>query len=408
MLSQPDEPALHRAVHRDADLPDRRSGRPRRRSERLRAGPQDRLSGHLDGQLPALDHARHGGRSPLRRHPRLDQWSELNYNAIRGENLVNNGFINEFRLAMANLAANNASAARRAGSFAYFGPGTGTAPLPIYLAYLNGSRDATNPRRIPGHDTAGPTRLDEHHLRRPLVPATRPAQRRRRSRRQRRPRAANAIAAGLPANFFVANPAVDDVNVTDSGAFSDYHALQIELRRRLSKGLSANVNYQYAIEGGSAFDGFTFGRDDGTTRATSATRSRRSGTGRSRSAAASASARHAPDPQRHPRRLELQRRRPHPGAPVNFGNVRLVGMTEKDLQDMYKFDIRPTPDNGCRTVYMLPDDVIHNTRRAFSTSSTTLTGYSASLGAPEGRYIAPANSDGLPPDQRRATARRAS
>ena len=41
---------------------------------------------------------------------------------------------------------------------------------------------------------------------------------------------------------------------------------------------------------------------------------------------------------------------------------------------------------------MLPDDVILNTRRAFSTSNTTLNGYSTSLGAPEGRYIAPANS----------------
>ena len=37
----------------------------------------------------------------------------------------------------------------------------------------------------------------------------------------------------------------------DSGAFSDYHALQIDMRRRLSKGLSATVNYQYALEGGS-------------------------------------------------------------------------------------------------------------------------------------------------------------
>ena len=100
------------------------------------------------------------------------------------------------------------------------------------------------------------------------------------------------MAAGLPANFFVPNPHVNDVNVTDSGAFSDYHALQIELRRRLSKGLSANVNYQYALERGSAFDGFSFGRDDGAPRRrTSATRSRRSGTGRSRSAAASGSAR---------------------------------------------------------------------------------------------------------------------
>ena len=56
------------------------------------------------------------------------------------------------------------------------------------------------------------------------------------------------------------NPDVGSVNVTDSGAFSKYNALQIELRRRLSKGLSANLNYQYAFEGGSQFDGFSFGR----------------------------------------------------------------------------------------------------------------------------------------------------
>ena len=49
-------------------------------------------------------------------------------------------------------------------------------------------------------------------------------------------------------------------NVTDSGAFSKYNALQLELRRRLSNGFSANMNYQYAFEGGSQFDGFSFGR----------------------------------------------------------------------------------------------------------------------------------------------------
>ena len=75
-----------------------------------------------------------------------NEWSAINYNTIRGENLVANGFMNEFKLAMANLAANNASgASNRAGSFAYFGAGTGTSPLPIYLAYLNGSTDAGNP-----------------------------------------------------------------------------------------------------------------------------------------------------------------------------------------------------------------------------------------------------------------------
>ena len=58
---------------------------------------------------------------------------------------------------------------------------------------------------------------------------------------------------------------------------------------------------------------------------------------------------------------------------------------------MYKFDIRINPANGLRTVYMLPDDIILNTRRAFSVSTTSATGYSR-LGVPEGRYFAPANS----------------
>jgi len=68
-------------------------------------------------------------------------------------------------------------------------------------------------------------------------------------------------------------------------------------------------------------------------------------------------------------------------------------MTKKDVQDMYKFDIRLDPATGLRTVYMMPDDVILNTRRAFNTSPTSATGYS-DLGVPEGRYFAPANSSG--------------
>jgi hypothetical protein len=76
---------------------------------------------------------------------------------------------------------------------------------------------------------------------------------------------------------------------------------------------------------------------------------------------------------------------------ANFGNVRLIGMTAKDVQKMYKFDVRIDPATGLRTVYTMPDDVILNTRRAFSVSSTSPTGYS-DLGVPEGRYFAPANS----------------
>ena len=76
-----------------------------------------------------------GDRSPLRRHARragVDRTS--NYNEI---NIVENGFLNEFKLAQANLQAN--IAAGRGTTFRYFGPGTDTSPLPIYLAYFSGT-----------------------------------------------------------------------------------------------------------------------------------------------------------------------------------------------------------------------------------------------------------------------------
>ena len=76
----------------------------------------------------------------------------------------------------------------------------------------------------------------------------------------------------------------------------------------------------------------------------------------------------------------------------DLGNVRLVGMSGDDLQDVYKFYRKENAATGIDEIWMLPDDIILNTRRAFSTINTTLDGYSASLGAPEGRYIAPANS----------------
>ena len=329
-----------------------------------------------------------------------NQWSSLNYNCngsctatgatMRVENLVANGFLNEFKLAMANLAANNASGVSgRTGSFAYFGSGTGTSPLPIYLAYLNGSKDATNPA---AYTSASTTWANSTIAGRLAAPNPNPgaAAIDLDGNLTRRTNAGNT---GLPANFFVLNPAVNNVNVTDSGAFSDYHALQVELRRRLSKGLSANVNYQFAFaEGGSAFDGFSFGRV----------------------MTPSANVRHA---------IKLQtdwtlpfgrgQRFGHDsngftnaligGWSVNmvariqtvmqdFGNVRLVGMSKSDLQKMYKYYLRPNTTTGIDEIWMLPEDVILNTRRAFSTSNTTQDGYSTSLGAPTGRYIAPANS----------------
>ena len=155
----------------------------------------------------------------------VNQWTEVNYNE---RNLIENGFIDEFRLAMANLPANNAAGGTRAGSFAYFGPGSGTNPLPIYLAYLNGRADAANAAAYSGANWTNSTfagRLGQglprsERVGRPISTATPPA-------------APARSPCGLPANLFVVNPAVGNVNVYESEAFSDYHALQIELKRRL-------------------------------------------------------------------------------------------------------------------------------------------------------------------------------
>ncbi|HEX6974205.1 MAG TPA: hypothetical protein VF147_07385, partial [Vicinamibacterales bacterium] len=66
----------------------------------------------------------------------LQGWTEYNFNEV---NIVENGFLDEFRMAQANLQAN--IAAGRGATFAYTGV-PGTSPLPIFLAYFTG-RPAT-------------------------------------------------------------------------------------------------------------------------------------------------------------------------------------------------------------------------------------------------------------------------
>lgn len=320
----------------------------------------------------------------------MDQWSTLNYNAIRGENLAANGFLDEFRNAMQNLAANNASGiASRRGSFAYFGASTGTVPLPVYLAYFNGRTDAGNP----GAYTGGTTTFASSTFASRLSPANPDPISAANDLEGNTARRLRGIGAGYPANFFVLNPHAAAVNVTDSGAYSDYHALQIELRRRLSRGLSANINYQYAIEGGSAFDGFSFGRRMATTTGGAPLHAIKSQwdwtlpVGRGQRFGSDMPA--VLDGLLGGWSVNLVSRTQQ--RLVNFGNVRLVGMTKDDLQSMYDIDVRTNPATGLRTVYILPDDIIQNTIRAWNVSNTTVNGYST-LGAPEGRYIAPANT----------------
>jgi hypothetical protein len=332
----------------------------------------------------------------------VNQWSTLNYNE---RNVIENGFLDEFKLAMKNLQANNIAGGSRSGSFAYFGSGTGTNPLPIYLAYLNGRRDADNPAAYTGGAATwtNPTlagRLvhtnpNPNFVSATTVTATAPTIRNNNAAGDLDNNLTfrnNALAAGLPANFFVVNPNAGVVNVRDSGDFSTYHALQLDLRRRLSRGLAFNGSYQYALEESSEFLGFHFGRASNPS---------------------NASIRHALKTQwdwtipvgrdeRFGRSLN-----PVLGAllggwqfngagrfqarTTNFGNVRLVGMSKDEAQKLYRFEVRPDPQTGLPTVFAFPDDVILNTRRAFSVSVTNPSGYS-DLGVPVGRYFAPANS----------------
>jgi hypothetical protein len=74
-------------------------------------------------------------------------WTLENWNAI---NIYETGWLNgEFEKAQANLRAN--VLAGRGPSMAYMGAGTGTQPLPIVLAHLNGSTSASDPTAYKGN-----------------------------------------------------------------------------------------------------------------------------------------------------------------------------------------------------------------------------------------------------------------
>ncbi len=182
----------------------------------------------------------------------VNQWSTLNYNE---RNVIENGFFDEFKMAMANLHGEQCR---------------GRQPRRI-VRLLRRRQRHVRAADLPGVPER-PGRLGQHRRLHRRVLDEHRAHAGHGARRTRRPfnsaadldgdntRRNNAVAAGRAANFFVVNPHANAVNVVDSGAYSDYHALQIEVRQRLSRGMAFNANYQYAREGGSAFLGFHYGR----------------------------------------------------------------------------------------------------------------------------------------------------
>jgi hypothetical protein len=72
---------------------------------------------------------------------------------------------------------------------------------------------------------------------------------------------------------------------------------------------------------------------------------------------------------------------------IDLGDVRLVGMSADDVRKAFTIRNVQDPSNQYRTLtYILPQDIIDNTIKAFSVNAN---GYTA--GAPTGRYFAPPN-----------------
>ena len=311
--------------------------------------------------------------------------TEENWNA---RNFTTNGFLDEFRLAQQNLQVSIAQGCgqpqRAACSFGYQGPGTGTHPLPIYLANFNGIPRAQsgNQALYTGANWTNTARLDELAARNPNPGGAVGALYGNAAFRT------SLEAAGFPRNFFVLNPDVNSANITTNGRTTTYDSLQINLRRLLSAGLTLDANYTFAKRTDTRLEDLRVPRrrirsTDGVPHALKVTANYELPFGRGKRFASNANA--WVDGFAGNWSLNMTGR-VQSGSILNFGNVRVVGMSIDELQDAFKIRIDP----ATRIVYTLPQEIIDNTIRAFSTSATSPTGYSA-LGAPTGRYLAPAN-----------------
>lgn len=360
-------------------------------------------------------------------------------------NTIENGFASEFALAQANLRANEAAFAAgntsrrycsavvnaagecvsssnpvlavpvaRVPTFAYFGTGTGTSPLPIMLSYFN-----TAPNFIPGDPTryAGSNgALGANFANSILVTALSPLAPNigtfaGTSFENSTARRNNAIANGRPSNFFYVNPTtgVNGSFIIDNSNLTWYDSAVVEVRRRLSDGLRVQANYVWSKARSNAyasssvvFAGFSQ-RENGLELAKNiqafdlkhqfkvdATYELPLGRGRSLLGNANAL-------------VDgfiggwsiLPTIRWQSGSPFSLGNVELVGMTAKELQKavgVYKNTI--LPGSTIPVVTFLPADIIVNTQRAFdiNVANAANGGYGNTFGngGPQGRFIAPA------------------
>jgi len=345
-------------------------------------------------------------------------WRQYDLNEV---NVIDNGFLNEFKLAQANLIANaNSGIAARRGSFAYFGPGSNTSPLPIFMVNFQGATvtinnnavamDPNNPAHYTSSNWTSSTFTTPLNPLNPNLVGTNGAaivlsQSTSTFLNNRNAVFNSSLSPGLKAlgapNFFVVNPGLASSTggafIVDNGNQSWYDALQIELRRRLSAGLLIQGSYTFSKSQSNFFASsssvftnyFSLRRGDlskniGPYDVTHSFKTNfiyelPVGRGQRFLSGAHGIWNGLIGGWGFNGSIRVQS-----GNPVGFGNVALVGMTVKDLQK--SIEVRKNP----RSVIYLPEDIITNTAKAFAVTFNSAGQPIYTNGAPTGRYLAPA------------------
>lgn len=323
-----------------------------------------------------------------------DLWRQYNLNEV---NVFENGFLSEFVLAQQNLLAN--LAAGRGFNFRYFGAGTGTNPLPIILGHFAGlpASQAGNSANYGSAFFANTAFLNPLN---PLNPSPTGFAGTLASSANESLFAANRVAAGIPYNFFVVNPGKrGGAFVIDNSSRTWYDGFTVELRRRLAKGLLVQSSYTFSKSQSNTYASSSLAFDQPATLRDLNLRKGVSpfdvshgfktnfiyelpvGKGRTFLGNSSGWVDKLVGGWGFNGNIRIQS-----GTPFSLGNVQLIGMTVKELQDavgVYR------ESDGF--IYALPEDIRTNTFRAFN-PSISAAGPAYTQGAPTGRYIAPAGT----------------
>jgi len=294
-------------------------------------------------------------------------WRQIALNEV---NIFENGFLQEFIQAQKNLEINRQRG--RGNTFQNFNL-PGQAPLPIFQASFGSAaarlfRDLRFISRLDQGQAGGVANILANDV----------------TFHQ------NRLAAGLPPNLFLVNPDViggGDSFYWTNGADSWYNALQIELRRRMSKGLLVQASYVFSKSQSDFFasNAFVF-QQYRTLRNTRLNKGLSPwdaahaikanwiwelpfGPGQ-RWSPAHALARKLSEGWAFHGIARIQSGTPvlltsgrftfNGGVTVPDAGVLLVNLTQKDLERMVK--IRKAPDG---TVFWLPENLLINTQRAF-------------------------------------------